>query len=279
MGVQINTEINDIVREMKQRYGRDISMYDEGFLSKSIERRWRVNGVEEVADYLICLKENPVEAGDFYDSLNINYSQFFRNSLSFAVLEQVILPQLMNRKADGGEIRVWSAGCAAGQEAYSMGMLLSDFMAVGERSIRFRIFATDISQTVLAMAKDGIYPEDAVQNLKVKHLHHYFEKTGKTYTIVPQLKKTINFSTYDLLDQSSANPPESIYGDFDIIFCSNLLFYYKPEVRRRILEKIKKSLSANGYFVTDDAEAAFIRTDERLKMVSPCSAIFQVHHG
>lgn len=275
MGVRKDSETDEIILVMNESYGKDLSMYDATFLQKSLERRMAATSVKK-PDYGTYLEENSTEAQILYESLNINYTQFFRNSLTFAMLEQLILPSIMNRKANGGEIRVWSAGCSTGQEAYTIGMLLSELVSASTKAIRFRIFATDISQAALTIARDGIYQEDEVSNLKMKHLKNYFTKSGEMYAILPQIKRDINFSAYDLLDQYSANPPESIFGDFDIIFCSNLLFYYRPDVRQIILKKVKKSLTERGYLVTDDAEAAFIRKDERLKMVASSSTIFQI---
>ena len=271
-----NTEVNEIIRVMNQIHGIDISMYDESFLLKSLGKRWIATGVKTAAAYLRYLEENSTEAAGFYNSLNINYSEFFRNPLTFALLEQWILPRLISQKAVGGEIRVWSAGCSSGQEAYSIAMLLDKLTTSGAKPIRVRIFATDTSQSALALARDGVYDKNTVQNVRLKELHNYFTAKGDTYTIASRLRERVNFSTYDLLDQSSANPPESIYGDFDIVFCSNLLFYYKPDIRHSILQKVQHSMSGMGYLVTGEAERAFVEKIDRLQLVAPPAAIFQI---
>lgn len=273
----MSTELNKIIMVMKQNHGRDISMYDEAFLLRSLERRWDSNDMGKSEDYCSYLKENRVEAEALQSSLNITYSQFFRNPLTFALMEQWILPSLIRQKQIGGEIRVWSAGCSAGQEAYSIAMLLNELIDETGEALRFRIFATDISQDALDLARAGIYNQDAVQNVNVKQLHKYFVKKNDQYSIVPHLRQNITFSTYDLMDQYSSNPPESIYGDFDIVFCSNLLFYYKPELRRLIIKKMKKSMSTMGYLVTGEAERAFLEKEEKLEMVIPSTTVFQVN--
>lgn len=259
---------------MREIHGRDISIYDEPFLEKTLVRRLAFREIEKTSEYCNYLKESSTEAEALYSSLNITYSQFFRTPLTFSVLEQCVLPRLLSQKPDGGEIRVWSAGCSSGQEPYSLAMLLSEMISNQEKTIRFRIFATDTSQTVLDLAKDGVFDREAVQNLKVYQLHSYFSKQGENYVIVPQLRRNIIFSVYDLLDQFSVNPPESIYGDFDIVFCSNLLFYYKLEIQLFILEKIQKSLSATGYLVTGQAERSCVQKATKLQMISVPAAIF-----
>lgn len=111
----------------------------------------------------------------------------------------------------------------------------------------------------------------------MKHLRSYFTKQEETYTVDFQLKQKIDFSEYDLLDPYSINPPDSIFGDFDIIFCCNLLFYYRTDVRRAIVKKLKRSLSDKGYLVTGEAEAIFMGKDEDLKTVSSNAPIFQIN--
>ncbi len=266
--------VNDIIRTMSQIHGREISMYDPSFLEKALEKRCHDTGIPTAEAYHRYLEASAAEAELYCGSLNITYSDFFRNPLTFALLEQWVLPGLISQNT-GAEIRVWSAGCSCGQEAYSIAMLLSNLGPVEGQPVRFRIFATDISESALDFARRGVYAEDAVQNLRMKEINSYFLKMGESYTIIPPLKNSVSFSTYDLLDQNSAYPPESIYGDFDIVFCSNLLFYYKPEVQQFILQKVQQATAHGGYLITGEAERAFVLQNCRLKMIAPPAAVFQ----
>lgn len=272
----MNKEVNQIINIMDQTYKKEIAMYDKSFLMKSLEKRYALTGSKTAEAYSRYLEENSREADAFLDSLNINYSKFFRNPLTFALLEQWILPSLISLKSGGGEIRIWSAGCSAGQEAYSIAMLLDKLCKAGGIGVRFRIFATDISEEVLKVAREGLYHKDAVQNVRLNELEKYFTKMGETYRIDSKLRDNIVFSTYDLLDEFSANPPESIYGDFDIVFCSNLLFYYNPQIREGILQKVQKSMAMKGYLVTGEAEKALVNKVDKLQMIAPPAAIFQI---
>ncbi|WP_050740085.1 CheR family methyltransferase [Acetobacterium bakii] len=273
----MNKALNEIIQVMKQTYNIDISMYDESFLLKSLGRRWGANQGNEAEKYVGCLEKSSAEAEAFYRSLNITYSEFFRNPLTFALIEQYILPSLIRQKPIGGEIRVWSAGCSAGQEAYSIAMLLNECTDATGNALRFRIFATDISETALTLARTGRYDQEAIQHVTLKQLHKYFSRENDKYTIVSELKEHINFSTYDLMDKYSANPPESIFGDFDIVFCSNLLFYYRPELRRLIIRKMENSMSVMGYLITGEAEKAFMQKEGKLEMLIPATAVFQTN--
>jgi len=165
-------ELHQIVKTMSVMYAKDISRYDESFLLKSIEKRMAARSLTTIADYCKYLSEDVKEAEEFYRSLNITYSEFFRNPLTFALLEHRVLPALIEEKLDSGtaEIRVWSAGCAAGQESYSIACLLDELLYARKKSLSFRIFATDISEKCLVFARSGVYDAVTVQNVRLKHM-------------------------------------------------------------------------------------------------------------
>ena len=267
-------EYNDVIQTMKQLYDKNIANYDHAFMLKTLAKRRSAIGCDSAAGYCRILERDPAEALVLFNALNISYSEFFRSPLTFALLEQWILPKL-GREKPAGEIRVWSAGCAAGQEAYSIAMLLDMLDSPSGGAVRYRVIATDISPAALQTARMGEYDREGVQNIKLRHLQKYFTQKDDRYIISSRLQERISFSVYDLLDCSSANPSEGIYGDFDLVFCSNLLFYYTPEMQRFILGKMQKSMSANGYLVTGEAEKALVERNNGMKMIAPPAAIFQ----
>jgi chemotaxis methyl-accepting protein methylase len=165
---------------MGRSRGRDISLYDEGFLMRSLDRRVSATRCETLAVYLGYLSDSDTEVETLYCSLSVSYSEFFRNPLTFALLEQLILPGLIAEKerAARTEVRVWSAGCAAGQEPYSAAILLDQLTAARGNTVSFRIFATDNSETELAAAREGVYDPAAVRNVRLKHISEYFARNG-----------------------------------------------------------------------------------------------------
>ena len=270
----MKNELKNIKNQLLQIQGLDISMYDDSFLVKSVEKRMSATGSNSFSEYCDCLQQNKNEAIVFLDSLNNNFSEFFRNTLAFANLEQIILPKLIEKKGKGREIRIWSAACAAGQEAYSIAILFDELIERTKSNIGYRIFATDINQKELIIAQKGIYNNSVVGKVTLNRIHTYFTQHGETFTISPKLREYIDFSFFDLLQEDQASPSASIFGDFDLIFCSNLLFYYNPESRQRILEKITNNLAPGGYLITDNAEREIVkRNDFREILVN--SAIFQ----
>ena len=271
----MNTELAEIIRVMSQAHGRDISWYDESFLAQALEKRRAVTASQTAAAYLAYLAENSAEAAELCRSLHITYSEFFRDPLAFALLEHVILPRLVAEKSGRAEIRIWSAGCAAGQEPYSVALLLDDLARAREQPIPHRIFATDQSEAELAAARQGVYAAAAVQNVRLRHLHDYFTQQGETYTISARLRDRLDFSIHDLLDLRFASPRVSIYGDFDIVFCSNLLFYYQPDIRQFILDQVYHALSPHGYLVTGAAETAIVERASGFQAVNWPAAVLQ----
>jgi chemotaxis methyl-accepting protein methylase len=267
----LNAALGEVVRVMSRSHGRDISLYEEAFLAKSIERRLAATGHEAVTAYAGYLSEDSTEAEILLRALNITFSEFFRSLLTFSLLEQVILPSLAAKMGIAGraEMRVWSAACGAGQEAYSIAILLDELAASG------RIFATDRSGDEIAAAQEGVYDYASVHKVRLKHVRDYFTQAKESYAVAATLRGRVDFSVYDLLDDSSLAPSPSIYGEFDLVLCSNVLFYYRPEVRRRILTKAWNSLRPGGYLVTSEAEREIVAGHESFRAAFPLFPVFR----
>ena len=274
---QNSRQLTALIQSMEQGHGLDVSAYEGTFLLQTIDRMREETGGMTVEAYCECLAGNPAEAEAFYRALRVGYSEFFRDPLSFALLEQQILPVLIaeKRAEEGSELRIWSAGCAAGQEAWSVAILLDALCGAGQAMLPYRIFATDVSEADLTCARDGIYNTAAVGNIRLKHLQNCFTQHADTYAIVPRLRTRVDFSHYDLLDERSVCPPVSLYGNFDLIFCCNLLFYYRPELRQRILDKVCSALAPGGCFVTGDTEKGIVSEHEDLCAVTPLGTVFK----
>jgi chemotaxis methyl-accepting protein methylase len=267
---EIDGTLDEIIRVFSEAHGLDISRYEEVFLRKTISKRMAASGVGTIADYTGKVAGDRAEAGVFFRALRIGHSEFFRNPLTFAVIAQLVLPGLVEaKKRFGGEIRVWSAGCASGQEAWSLAILLDELTG----PVPYRIFATDLADPGLARA--GVYSAEAVGNVRARHLREYFSRQGESFSVVPRLRERVDFSAYDLLDRSSASPAASIFGGFDLILCCNLLFYYRQEARRHILNKICHALSPGGYFVTGEVERGMVQGHKGLRAVMSPAAVFE----
>jgi chemotaxis methyl-accepting protein methylase len=267
----------DRVSELcKSKHGKNISIYDNSFLEQSINSRMILANCSNPKDYYILISNMESEGLAFLNSLNNSHSEFFRNPLTFAIIEQHILPSIfkVEENSHNGGIRIWSAGCALGQEPYSIAILCEEIVQSLNGNSTYKIFATDISINEIFGAKNGKYEYNAMKNIKLSHLNNYFSRKNDSYSISEKIKEHIDFSYYDLLNLESYSPSASIYGDFDIVFCSNVLFYYKPEIQEFIISKIRRSLKRGGYFVTGEAETAIVKSFKGFKQYVPIASIF-----
>jgi chemotaxis methyl-accepting protein methylase len=264
-----------ISNHILQSKGIDLSRFDENFLFKCIQRRMVETHCKSKEDYFELLNQKEIECEEFLNSLQISYSEFFRNPLTFSVLEKVVLPALTLQKVRGkrDEIRIWSAACAGGQETYSISMLLNEFRSGGGDELNYRIFSTDMAESQIIRAKKGQYELSELSMLTLKRKKEWFTKKGDAYVVKTQLKEKVDFSVFDLLNENSNCPPASIFGDFDIIFCANLLFYFKKEFRTKILEKLSYSLAKGGLLITGETEREIL-IQQNYREVYPQSAIF-----
>jgi len=270
-------EPDALVDIIRQAAGCDVSSFDEVFLAKSVARRIAASGAADAAEYGQRLADDRQEAETLLRSLLVCHSEFFREPLSFALLEALVLPELVRRKKQSGqrEIRIWSAGCAAGQEAYSVAILLDELVAAREAGISSMVFGTDVSEANVAAARRGEYHPAAMQNVRLRHLDACFLRQGDSYRIASRIRERVDFSIYDLLDTRTNCPPACIFGDFDLVLCSNVMLYYRPEYRRVILGKVSHGLSRGGYFVTSQAEREWVQSASAFRALAPPAAVFE----
>lgn len=255
----------------------NVSRYDNAFLTNTLHKRVNESGCSSVEEYLDLLSKSEFENKLLVDSLQISYSTFFRNPLTYDVLDKLILPGILEQRKNmkNKQIRVWSAACAAGQEPYSLAMLFEEAIKCNDSSNCYRIFATDRDEMQIDMAKKGHYHVSALDNMPLKLANKWFRRLGEIYTVKPELKKQIEFSVFDLFDHHFSSPPSSIFGGFDIVFCANLLFYYKTNYRKVIINKIAASMTGDGYLITGETEREML-IGNNFKEVYPRSAIFSL---
>ena len=267
--------ISQVIRTMADTYGLDISMYDRNFLDKIIASRCLEAGGIEASDYFAYLAANTDESLQLMQCLNISYTEFFRNSIVCASLERWILPQIIKAKPPGSEIRIWSAGCSTGQEAYSIALLLNRIRQTRYTDFTFRIIGTDISQRNVDQAARGEYLESELLNVPLRYLKTDFIPVGDRYAVAHHIRQKVSFSVYDLLDLDSFCPAEGIFGAYDLIFCCNVLYYYQPEQQSVIMKKIIRSLAPQGIYVAGETERYLVKKYPDLQMVISPATVFQ----
>ncbi|MEI6767139.1 MAG: CheR family methyltransferase [Bacteroidota bacterium] len=274
-----DTQSNDvelICNYIVQEYGRDLRVYSHVFLMNSIAFRIAETGASSAVEYVELLKSDASEINRLFNSMNIPYSVFFRNMIDFSIIEQFVLPELFNHHlADKAPmVRIWSAGCATGQESYSLMMLADKFRQKHPRSSPAIVFGTDISDESLALAATGKFDARCIQNVRLSQLDEYFTYTENSYTVKSELKCGVEFSRYDMLDANTSSPPSGIFGGFDMICCCNLLIYYKPEIQQAIINKLFRALRPKGFLMVDASERALLRQHQGFIAYSNVSNLF-----
>jgi len=249
-------EFRPVLQHLKSHRGLDFSGNCPSLVKRRIHKRLAATNCADIYEYLEYLKNNADEFDYLLDVLAINVSRFFREPLIFEYIGHKVLPALGYEKtvAQNHVLRVWSAGCAAGEEPYSMAILIREFVETEQLNLSINIFATDIDERALQKAQKGIYEFDSVQNIRYGLLKKYFSIDHGKYLIVPKIKNMVTFSFFDMVDEKGFAPPESIFGNFDIVLCMNILIYFGQQYQSRIVEKLYRSLARGGFLILGHAE-------------------------
>ena len=271
----MNVSLDQLCDYIYKKSDRDISALAPTFLQKTIDQRIIESGKRDLDDYFQYLCTESKEIGNLLNALNISYSLFFRNTLDFAILERFVFPELFKLKEiKNDSIRIWSAGCAEGQEPYSLIMLADDLSQRQSKPNPVMLFATDISTTALKKAQEGVYSAMILQQIKFAYLNTYFTKKNQDYILCDPIRNSVMYSEYDLLNARTASPPFGIFGSYDIVVCCNLMIYYKPEIQKIILERLYLSMNSHGYLMVDDSERSIVKSFNGFTQYSTLGNIF-----
>ena len=220
----------------------DLSSYKEKQMKRRIDSLISKNNYKGYSDYIAAIKTDSNLFEEFVNYLTINVSEFWRNPEQWKIMEQYVVPELINKF--GKRLKIWSAACSTGDEPYSLVMLLSKFMPLSD----IKIIATDIDKQVLEKAQTGLYNEKSLVGLPPELKNKYFTKVGlSNYQISDEIKKCVTFKQHNLLRDAY---PEN----FDLIVCRNVLIYFTDEAKLDIYKKFNKSLKQGGYLFIGSTE-------------------------
>lgn len=239
----------DILAILRVRTGHDFSHYKQPTLLRRIARHLQIHELEDLSNYVKFLRENSEEADFLVKNLLINVTTFFRDKEAFEVLEAEIIPRLFAGKSAEDVVRVWVAGCASGEEAYSIGMLLSEYASRFEDVPKIQIFASDVDDEAIAQARVGVYSESIVDEVSAQRLRRFFLKEGKNYRIKKELREMILFAPHNIL----RDPP---FSKLDLITCRNVMIYLNRETQERLIHFFHFALRPNGILFVGASESA-----------------------
>ncbi|MDA3955034.1 MAG: protein-glutamate O-methyltransferase CheR [Bacteroidales bacterium] len=270
-------KFSKILNLVKEQRNFDFTGSQESMLERRIQKRIHATNNKNIDDYFEYLNNNSAEIDNLIDVLTINVSRFFRNSLSFEYISSVIIPKLIFQKVQANEnsLRIWSAGCSYGEEPYSIAIIFNEFLNKEKISLKLNIFATDIDKKALKHAAAGKYDSVSIKNIKYALLDKYFTQKEDYFTISSEIKRMVQFSFFDLLDKNHHVPQESIFGDFDLVLCRNVLIYFNPEYQKNIFNKLYKSMNKDSYLVLGESEVPVEAFKKKFKRVNNITKIYR----
>lgn len=233
---------------MRARTGRDFSRYKSSTMARRVARRMQLNRLEELGDYLELLRSRPEEVRALADDLLITVTNFFRDVEVFEALGRDVVPRLFEGKNSEDRLRVWSVGCATGEEAYSLAILLLEEAARRESPPQLQVFASDLHEGSLEKARDGFYPGDIETDVSPERLRHFFVEEEGGFRIRGGVRQIVVFAPHDLL----ADPP---FAHLDLVVCRNVLIYLQREAQRDVVELFHYALRPGGHLVLGTSES------------------------
>jgi two-component system CheB/CheR fusion protein len=245
----------------------DFSQYRKTTVRRRIQRRMMVHRLEKLGDYLTFLERNPDELDALYEELLIHVTNFFREPETFEVLETVVLPRLLLERGLNDPIRIWLPGCSTGEEAYSLAIVVTEFFDGRQGPPGIQIFATDVSDRVLGIARKGIFDQSIESNISKERLRRFFSKMEHGYQVKKQIRDLCVFARQNVL----RDPP---FSRLDLISCRNVLIYFEPAAQRKLIPYFHYALKPEGFLLLGGAETVgnfsdlFEPVDQKTKLFS-----------
>ncbi len=244
----VTSALNKIVAVLRTRTGHDFSLYKQKTIGRRIERRMITHGISDTGAYARYLQEHAEEVSLLFKELLINVTSFFRDTEAFAALKSDILPKLFDHKPDDYVFRVWVAGCASGEEAYSIAMTFREYMDDSKQEFKVQIYSTDIDDDAIAVARSGAYPPNISIDVSPERLKRFFVKEEIGYRVKKEIREMIVFAIQNVIK----DPP---FTKLDLVSCRNLLIYLEPELQSRLIPTFHYSLKPGGFLFLSPSES------------------------
>lgn len=247
-------DLEILLRALKDSHGVDFTGYKRSSLRRRVARRMGEVGIDDVEAYQHHLRVQPSECEQLFNTILINVTAFFRDADRWAYLERVILPQVVAAAA-GGPIRVWSAGCASGEEPYTLAILFAELLGAASLEERIEIHATDVDQQDLRVAREGVYARDGLDMVPPDLCTRYFEAVASgRFTLRADVRRAVRFARHDLVTDAPL-------PDMHLVVCRNLLIYLESETQARVLRSLHRGLRDDGFLFLGEAEMLLTASD------------------
>lgn len=241
-------EIKKVFILIRSQTGHDFSLYKDNTILRRIERRMTVNQISELHFYVRYLQQNPMEVETLFKELLIGVTSFFRDPEAFEALKSKVIPEIFRTRPEDHSVRVWVPGCATGEEAYTIAILIRDYMESQRLRHDVQVFATDIDGEAIESARQGIYPDSIAMDVPAEYLKRYFVHTDSTLQVEQSLREMMVFATQSI----TKDPP---FSKLDLISCRNVLIYMGSELQKRVLPLFHYALHGEGFMFLGHSES------------------------
>ena len=254
---------------IKKNLGFNSEQYKDSHFKRRIDVRMRATGSKNFGEYVQYLNAHKDEYQQLMDTLTVNVTNFFRNSETYEVVEKEVLPAIIKSKSTGlRNIRIWSAGCSIGVEAYSIAILLHKILGNNFSRYNIQITGTDIDKDIIKRAEDAMYSEVEMKEVPADIRTKYFDYDGDSYHLKAEIKKVAKFRRNDLISG------EKLTG-FDAIFCRNVTIYFEKHLQETLYMDFYNGLNKGGFFVMGKTETLIGPSKDLFKAFSPRERIYQ----
>ena len=251
--VPVDPAFEDLLRVLFQSHHFDFSGYKRSTLVRRVRRRMDLLGITDFGDYADYLEVHPEEFGLLFNTILINVTTFFRDPPAWEYLEKEVTPRILAGKQDGEPIRVWSAGCASGEEAYSLAIVLCEALGADAFRDRVKIYATDVDDEALERARHGMYTAKEISAVPDELQGRYFEQRSARWLFRNDLRRSVIFGRHDLVQDAPISR-------LDLLVSRNTLMYFTVESQARILARLHYALNDNGFLFLGKAEMLLAHT-------------------
>lgn len=242
-----NSEFEALLDHVKRSRGFDFTGYKRSSLIRRVNKRMQAVGIEGYSNYLDYLEVHPEEFNHLFNTLLINVTSFFRDRSTWNYISSEILPRILVRKEPNEPIRVWSAGCASGEEAYTIAIVIAEIIGIDQFRERVKIYATDVDEEALNQARQAIYLERDLNELLPHQIEQFFEQSDNRYAFRKDLRRSVIFGRHDLIQDAPISK-------IDLLICRNTLMYFNSETQSRILTRFHFALRDGGFLFLGKAE-------------------------
>ncbi len=245
---KVSDGLRGILHVLREQTRVDFSRYKRSTIRRRIARRMVLKGVNSEAEYLEFLLRHHAEADALLHDVLINVTRFFRDPLTFQVLQKKVFPELVRNRAPNAPLRIWVPGCSTGEEVYSIAILLTEFLEKKKLHHPVQVYATDISERTIGVAREGLYPKSIRHDVTPERMRAYFTRRDGGYQINKNIRERCIFARHDV----TTDPP---FPRIDLISCRNLLIYFDPELQKRVIPVLHFALGVGGFLLLGTSES------------------------